>query len=935
MMSSYTRGAPTVFFISAVCVLARSDWEPSGDEVPFIGGRYSGHPMLYFGREAVPELRGAALSTHAELAQQIWRAGEDMLANPSQFLPPRDPEKFSARWNEIYGNNLSVLALFCLLYPQRTGALSLAREYMDRMAAQPSWLVKDAPWDEVPMAHSLVGFATAYDFLFEFLSEVEQERYLQVLGNTSLYMYDKSLQRGWSFQFLHNHQPTNCVALLTASLILLNQGCLQEAYVFVQQVMVIMEKALVMLRSVVDGSLYEGVAYGTYSTRSLFQYIFLLQRHFNISHFTHPWLLKHFDFLYRTLLPGFRRNVAIGDSNYNWFYGPESQLGFLDRYILRNGHANFLAEQIRHHRVQDGPGQPSRGQKWCTLHTEFIWYDAGVKATPPPDFGMPRLHYFEDWGVVTYGGGLPAGTNHSFLSFKSGKLGGRAIFDIVHQRRYSEWIRGWKNFNAGHEHPDQNSFTFAPRGFPFITEALYGPKYTLLNNAVLFASSIDRGCFSPWEGQVTETCDSKWSKYKYGAAADCEGRVEAALERHGIVFIRGEGRAAYSPALKIKNLQRNLVLLQPDLLLLLDHVHLDAESPAHSISAFFHNTDFPFQHTMARDGIHGAFVQHGQDKYTMMWKDDTGYSGEADAAYWTYPNGYPYNGSHYVNVTTSLRFPHTRIAYVFFGPDVNVLSFSLRGDSERIDVHLTTQDHTFTIHVLTSENPSKPLFAMVLKDKLEKIVFERVAVVQERPLEEVQDYVNLVEQNLRRIKPIFQQLEPHVKTRILNAEEFHKIRERLKKTSEKRRKMKKKVAAAVEKMFSVTKKQGKVKGSKKATGNRLNEAGEKQQGAQRGERNSDDGDAHRGKKARIIKGPMFKEVHTAAAEDGTKTSISVSYIRLFLVLNIGAFFLLLAVLLTQLQRAPSLHTQRCIYCVLLLDSFILLGLYSSCSHGHC
>lgn len=541
------------------------------------------------------------------------------------------------------------------------------------------------------------------------------------------------------------------------------------------------------------------------------------------------------------------------------------------------------------------------------------------------------MHYFEDWGVVTYGGGLPAGTNHSFLSFKSGKLGGRTIFDIVHQRHYSEWIRGWKNFNAGHEHPDQNSFTFAPGGFPFITEALYGPKYTLLNNAVLFAPSTDHACFSPWEGQVTEACDSKWSKYKYSAAADCEGHVEAALERQGVVFIRGEGRAAYSPALKIKNLQRNLVLLQPDLLLLLDHVHLDAESPAHSISAFFHNIDFPFQHTMARDGVHGAFVQHGQDEYTMLWKDDTGYSSEADTMYWTYPHGYPYNGSHYVNVTMSLRFPHTRIAYVFFGPNVDVLSFSLHGDSERIDVHLTTPEHAFTVHILTSENPSKPLFAMVLKDKSEKVVFERVAAVQEHPLEEVQGYVNLVEQNLQHIKPVFQQLKHHVKMRILNAEGFHKITERLKKTSEKRRKVKK-VAAAVEKMFSVNKKPGKVKGSKKATGN---EAGEKQQGELRRESNWNEGDVHRGKKPRIIKGHMFKDIHTAVAVGGTKASISVSYIRLFLVLNIGAFILLLAVLLTQLRRAPSLHTQRCIYCILLLDSFILLGLYSSCSHGHC
>lgn len=67
---------------------------------------------------------------------------------------------------------------------------------------------------------------------------------------------------------------------------------------------------MVLLQDVTDGSLYEGVAYGTYTTRSLFQYMFLVQRHFSISHFDHPWLHKHFAFMYRTILPG---NTAVLD----------------------------------------------------------------------------------------------------------------------------------------------------------------------------------------------------------------------------------------------------------------------------------------------------------------------------------------------------------------------------------------------------------------------------------------------------------------------------------------------------------------------------------------------------------------------------------------------------------------------------------------------
>lgn len=81
-------------------------------------------------------------------------------------------------------------------------------------------------------------------------------------------------------------------------------GYLQEAYLWTKQVLSIMEKSIVLLQDVTDGSLYEGVAYGTYTTRSLFQYMFLVQRHFSIGHFAHPWLLHHFSFLYRTILPG-------------------------------------------------------------------------------------------------------------------------------------------------------------------------------------------------------------------------------------------------------------------------------------------------------------------------------------------------------------------------------------------------------------------------------------------------------------------------------------------------------------------------------------------------------------------------------------------------------------------------------------------------------
>lgn len=582
-------------------------------------------------------------------------------------------------------------------------------------------------------------------------------------------------------------------------------------------------------------------------------------------------------------------------------------------------------------------------------------YDPGLIPKPPSDFGTSQLHYFEDWGVVTYGSALPADTNRTFLSFKSGKLGGRAIYDIVHRNKYKEWVKGWRNFNAGHEHPDQNSFTFAPNGVPFITEALYGPKYTLLNNVVLFGSSVSDSCFKPWAGQVTETCDSKWLKYKVGLAADTQGTVEVAMRREGMVFIRGEAHSAYNPELKIRNFQRNLLLLHPQLLLLVDHVHLQTDSPTRAMSAFFHNTDLPFQGTIV-DGVHGAFVTHGQDKYKMFWMDDTSYSNKGMLGYWNYPRGYPYNGSNYANITMPLRYPHTRVAYIFFGPGVDILSFSVRSDDQRVDIYLATKDHTYTIYLLTAEATSKPLYAMVLLDK-KKIVFEKsVEAGADNSPDEVEEYVNVMEDNLQHVKPVFQQLERHILGRVLNTASIRRTAERLLQFSDKR-----KTDEVIEKMFAMSKKQGKSKGGKKLNlGEKLsesfpdifaqievNEKKERQRTSkhtytdtpEEGDQDlrafMDYTDGHKNKKGAFIKGRKFKEIHLGVRTQSGSLSNTSSYIRLFLLLNTATFFLLLAIILTRFQRGRSLHTQRCFYTILLIDCFILLYLYSSCSHTKC
>ncbi|XP_029451087.1 dermatan-sulfate epimerase-like [Rhinatrema bivittatum] len=766
-MKTRTWGSPTVFFILVVCcVLSCSADENPSNIIPFLNANYDSHPMLYFSNDDMEELRLRAQSTHQHIAAQISQAAHTMLANPGEYLPPWDPKDFSATWNEIYGNNLGALAMFCVLYPENTKALDLAKEYMERMAAQPSWLVNDDLKNDAPLAHSLVGFATAYDFLYSFLTKTQQKKFREVIAKNSQYMYEKSFKRGWGYKYLHNLQPTNCMALLTGSLVLMSGDYLQEAYFWTMQALTIIEKSLVLLRDVTDGSVYEGVSYGSYTSRSLFQYMFVVQRHFGINHFNHPWLKQHFAFLYRTILPGFQRTVGFADTTYNWSYGPESQLVFLDKFVMRNGSGNWLADQIQRNRILEGPGSPDKNKYWCTLHTEFLWYDASLGSVPPPDFGIAKLHYFEDWGVVTYGSALPAEVNRPFLSFKSGKLGGRAIYDIVHENKYKDWIKGWNNFNAGHEHPDQNSFTFAPNGVPFITEALYGPKYTFLNNVLMFSPAVNsKSCFAPWEGQVTEECSSKWLKYLHEPAASSHGKVTATLERNGVVFIQGEGVGAYNPELKLKSFQRNLLLLHPQLLLLVDQIHLENDSPLAATTSFFHNVDIPFNETVM-DSIHGAYLKHKDGIYKMYWMDDTGYSQKAVIASSTYPQGFSYNGTNYVNVTTYLRKPITRAVYVFLGPSVEMKSINVHGDHQQVNVTLITKKHEYAVNLFTAKISNQAGFAQVQMDD-QKIVFDEISVIRDlSPRMEVKHYNRTVEQNLQLYKKRFENLKKQIPSHV-------------------------------------------------------------------------------------------------------------------------------------------------------------------------
>jgi hypothetical protein len=174
-------------------------------------------PVLWFDHTRIPELRQWAHSSHKSIAARI-RDFQQLLLFKKQILPPKDPEEFAGRWNEGYGNNVAVLAFYCLLNPQDTDTLEMVKTSLDIIVSQPSWLVAASPMDEVPVSHSLTGVAIALDFLWPSLSPLQRRQTVNKIQNETTFMLDMMAKRWWGKSFLQNHVWSNVVSIYIGGL---------------------------------------------------------------------------------------------------------------------------------------------------------------------------------------------------------------------------------------------------------------------------------------------------------------------------------------------------------------------------------------------------------------------------------------------------------------------------------------------------------------------------------------------------------------------------------------------------------------------------------------------------------------------------------------------------------------------------------------------
>ena len=632
------------------------------------------YPNLYFGVEDLRKLRAQAAGSHAEIYQLLVEHVRGIQSEPSN-IPPNNASEFNARWNEKYGNVLAPLALYCVLTPQDEQALDLAKLFMERLTTYDTWLVRGREDDEVPLSHTIVGYATAFDCLHNFFTLDERLRYAAKLEETGAYLSDAS-NKWWGNAYIQNHVATNYMALLTAALVL-KPYYPTETLGWEVKSLKALDGTMKFLQLVVDGSFEEGVTYGTYTMRSLTQFMLISKRHFARDYSANNWLREHFHFLLHTIIPGYQFTVGFADGNLNWAYGPESHLAFLESYVNRDGRANWLHDEIRQRRRKR-----EEINRKSVIHTEFLFYNNSFRPKPSHE---AKLHVFSDWGVITYGGGVPR--PHVFLALKCGHLHGRAI-NLLRPNLNIDTL-----LNPGHEHPDQGSFVFVTKDQAVVTEPRYGPKYTYLQNTLMFAPA-SAGCTPPFLGQLGEC--GMWFNYFDERAWVARADLVGYSREDDIIFMSGEMTQVYDGSLGLTNVYRALIMLTPTVLVVIDIVRFRADSVTTHASAFFHNSDFVFN-----INENGENPCASVGRYQMCWRHlnaetvDVHAKNNVKKSHMRYP-------TNFVNVTWKRSKPLTSTAYVFHGPKDSLKDLKLSEINDTgITVNLTLNSLRYDIILTT------------------------------------------------------------------------------------------------------------------------------------------------------------------------------------------------------------------------------------------
>jgi hypothetical protein len=534
------------------------------------------HPRVFVTDDEIVELKQRAKTTHREL----WRPVLQNVHATKEDPPPPPAEERRAQ--NTVGIDIAEAAL-AYKVEKDPKYLAAAKKYMDAAVSYEVWGYRyNKPDVDLAAGHLLYGLGWAYDLLYNDLSQDERARYRDKLVRQAGILYRYYLPKpGRTYSYSQNHLFIPMSGLGIAAYALYGEE--PQAAEWAKLARAMMSRVLDTYSE--DGYLYEAFEYWVFSTPWLVLY---MQAHAHVTGedlFDRPGFRQAHLYALHSVLPDGKNVFDFGDT----FSGSKTRTRATEEYKLTHPegrlHSNYnllyaLARRFQSSEIQGVAARmKSLGHETFYDYLSLLWYDPAVSAAPVES--LPTWHYFADNEVVYHRTDwTPSATA---IAFKCSPPEGHAA--LAKQKRFPDW-----HLEDGHAHPDANSFIMFGKGEYLTGDSGYsGVPMTDQQNTVLV-----NGKGQAHEGQG----HNAFLGFSYDRLNELT--ISVGELGQGKLKVTGHAAAAYDPTLGVKLFDRDVTLVSPTEIDVVDHLRTDSPS---IFTSLLHSDDLISKESDARLSI--------------------------------------------------------------------------------------------------------------------------------------------------------------------------------------------------------------------------------------------------------------------------------------------------------------------------------------------
>ena len=427
-------------------LLALMQSQPSSPRASLVGK----HPRVFFGPEAIDDLRQRAKTTHRHLWQPVLNNLRALTTEP-----PAPPAQ-ARRSQNVVGLGIAEAAL-AYVVERKPKYLEAAKKWMDAAVSYDIWgYAYNKPNVDLAAGHLLFGLGWGYDLLYQDLTDDERRRYRDKLVRQARLLFEYyEVRPNRTYAYSQNHVYIPMAGLGVAAYAL--YGEVPEATNWARLARVIMGRSLDTYSA--DGYFYESFEYWVFAVPWL---VIWTSAHAHFSGeklFERPGFRNMHLYLAHIVLPGATHVFDFADA----YTGPLTRSGQTEDFERTHPggklHSNYNLLHATASWFRDDAAQGIAAHYEKAGHVTWygfmslLWYDPSIAARARSE--LPTYHHFQDHGVVFHRSDWSA--RATAIAFKCGPPEGHATKERL--ARFPDW-----HLSSGHAHPDANSLIVVANG---------------------------------------------------------------------------------------------------------------------------------------------------------------------------------------------------------------------------------------------------------------------------------------------------------------------------------------------------------------------------------------------------------------------------------------------------------------------------------------